>query len=42
MKTPAEWEVWCDEFWKREKRYPYWHELIEAIQADAKEKPEEH
>ena len=35
MKTPTEWETWCDEMWFREKRYPFWHELIEAIQADA-------
>jgi hypothetical protein len=35
MKTPAQWETWCDEFYTREKRYPWWHELITAVQEDA-------
>ena len=35
MKTPAEWETWSDEFWQREKRTPWWHELVSAIQEDA-------
>lgn len=35
MKTPVEWETWCDAFWTEHKRYPWWHELVGAIQEDA-------
>jgi hypothetical protein len=35
MKTPMEWEQWCDDFFMDEARYPFWHELITAVQADA-------
>jgi hypothetical protein len=35
MKTPAEWEDWCDEQWAKTKQYPTWSELVSAIQTDA-------
>lgn len=30
-----DWERWCDDFFSEEARYPFWHELITAVQADA-------
>ena len=35
MKTPVEWESWCDAVFTVRKSYPTWHELITAIQEDA-------
>jgi hypothetical protein len=36
MKTPAEWEHWSDAVWSVRKSYPTWHELITAVQQDAR------
>lgn len=35
MKTPADWEDWCDAVWHVRGSYPTWHELVNAIQEDA-------
>lgn len=35
MKTPPEWEDWCDAVWFVRKEYPTWHELLTAVQQDA-------
>jgi hypothetical protein len=39
LKTPAEWEAWCDSVWKKRKHHPTFYELVTAIQADALGKP---
>lgn len=40
MKTPAEWDRWCDGFQVKHGRAPFWDELVRAIQADSLEQPE--
>ena len=36
MRTPAEWEDWCDAVWHVRRSYPTWHELLTAVQQDAR------
>jgi hypothetical protein len=35
MKTPADFDAWCDEVWMSEHRHVTWAELITAVQEDA-------
>lgn len=35
-KPPAFWDRWFDAFFDQHKRYPFWDELILAVQADAR------
>jgi hypothetical protein len=35
VKTPREWDLWCDAVWQQRGQYPTWHELITAVQQDA-------